>query len=152
MKRPALTPVLSAVPLAIVGVCVAFSNFLVPNATTQDILTGVVAPGEEGHLFGTDQLGRDIAQLAIAGARSAVVGPIVIALGSMLLGLLLGTLAGYTGGILDLVLSKYADLLLALPTTLIALVVAGLVDGGYCAFKVNPDKDPRAEAQSAHKG
>ena len=27
-----------------------------------------------------------------------------------------------------------------------------LVDGGYCAFKVNPDKDPRAEAQSAHKG
>jgi peptide/nickel transport system permease protein len=44
---------------------------------------------------------------------------------------LLGTLAGYIGGTLDLLLSKYADLLLALPTTLVALVVAGLVDGGY---------------------
>jgi len=131
VKRVPLTAVLSAIPLAVVGVFVVFSGWLVPNATAQDILTGVVAPGEEGHLFGTDQLGRDIAQLAIAGARSAVVGPIVIALGSMLLGLLLGTIAGYMGGALDLVLSKYADLLLALPTTLIALVVAGLVDGGY---------------------
>ena len=49
----------------------------------------------------------------------------------MVIGLSLGTVAGYIGGVLDLVLSKYADLLLALPTTLVALVVAGLVDGGY---------------------
>ena len=131
MRRLPLTPVISAIPLAIVGVCVAFSGVLVPDATAQDILTGVVAPGQEGHLLGTDQLGRDILQLAVAGARSAVVGPIVVALGSMLIGLLLGTLAGYLGGGLDLVLSKYADLLLALPSTLVALVVAGLVDGGY---------------------
>ncbi|MFM7684588.1 MAG: ABC transporter permease [Actinomycetota bacterium] len=131
MRRLPLTPVISAVPLVVVGVCVVFSGLLVPNATAQDILTGVVAPGEEGHLLGTDQLGRDILQLAVAGARSAVVGPLVVAIGSMLIGLLLGTLAGYLGGALDLALSKYADLLLALPSTLVALVVAGLVDGGY---------------------
>ncbi|MFZ9628498.1 MAG: ABC transporter permease [Ilumatobacteraceae bacterium] len=131
MRRWPLTPMLSAIPLGVVGVFVLCSRWLVPDAVEQDILTGVVAPGQEGHWFGTDQLGRDIAKLAIAGARSAVVGPLVIALGSMLLGLLLGTAAGYIGGALDLVLSKYADLLLALPTTLIALVVAGLVDGGY---------------------
>jgi peptide/nickel transport system permease protein len=131
VKRPPLTPIVAAIPLSIVAVFVVGASWLAPDATKQDILTGVTPPGTPGHPFGTDQLGRDIWQLAIAGARSAVVGPIVIALGSMVLGLMLGTLAGYIGGGLDLALSKYADLLLALPTTLIALVVAGLVDGGY---------------------
>lgn len=130
-RRWAVTPVVAGLPLAVVGVCLLASQWLVPDATKQDIFAGVTAPGERGHLFGTDQLGRDVLQLAVAGARSAVIGPIAIALGSMVIGLLLGTLAGYVGGALDLVLSKYADLLLALPTTLVALVVAGLVDGGY---------------------
>jgi peptide/nickel transport system permease protein len=131
MKRVSLTPILCAIPLGAVAVCVVGSQWLVPDAKQQDILLGVTPAGTAGHPFGTDQLGRDILQLAIAGARSAVVGPIAIALGSMLIGLLLGTFAGYFGGWVDLTLSKYADLLLALPTTLIALVVAGLVDGGY---------------------
>jgi peptide/nickel transport system permease protein len=123
MKRPPLTPIVAAVPLALVTVFLIASPWLAGDATQQDIYTGVTPPGTPGHPFGTDQLGRDIWQLAIAGTRSAVVGPIVIALGSMLIGLLLGTLAGYIGGT--------RDLLLALPTTLVALVVAGLVDGGY---------------------
>ena len=131
MRRPPLTPVLCAIPLAVVAICVVGAQWLVPDATTQDILLGVTPAGTSGHRFGTDQLGRDVLELSIAGARSAVVGPIFIALGSMLIGLLLGSVAGYLGGWVDLLLSKYADLLLALPTTLIALVVAGLVDAGY---------------------
>ena len=131
MKRVPLTPVVAAVPLAMVTLFLVASPWLAGDATQQDIYTGVTPPGTPGHVFGTDQLGRDIWQLAVAGTRSAVAGPIVIALGSMLIGLLLGTLAGYIGGALDLLLSKYADLLLALPTTLVALVVAGLIDGGY---------------------
>jgi len=131
VRRLPLTPLFVAVPLATVAVFALTSQWLVPDAARQDILTGVTAPGTPGHLFGTDQNGRDIASLAIAGARSALAGPLVIAFGSMLIGLLLGTLAGYRGGWVDLMLSKYADLLLALPTTLIALVIAGVVDGGY---------------------
>ncbi|MCX6521567.1 MAG: ABC transporter permease [Actinobacteria bacterium] len=131
MKRPPLTPILCAVPLTVVVVCAIGAHWLAPDATEQDVLLGVVPAGTSGHLFGTDQLGRDILQLSIAGARSAVVGPVCIALGSMLIGVVLGTFAGYFGGWADLALTKYADLLLALPTTLIALVVAGLVDGGY---------------------
>ena len=128
---PIFTPWVAGLPLGIVALFVATSQWLASGATDQDILAGVTAPGTSGHPFGTDQLGRDILQLAIAGARSAVVGPLAIALGSMSIGLLLGTIAGYLGGPIDLLLSKYADLLLALPTTLVALVVAGLVDGGY---------------------
>ncbi len=131
MKYPPLTPVLCAIPLSVVAVCVVGSQWIAPNAGEPDILLGLTPAGTPGHRFGTDQVGHDVLQLAIAGARSAVVGPLFIALGSMLIGLLLGSLAGYLGGWTDLVLTKYADLLLALPTTLIALVVAGLIDGGY---------------------
>lgn len=131
MRRVSVTAVVCGVILAAIAFLVVAGSWLAPDATTQDVLLGVVGPGTSGHLFGTDLLGRDILQLSVAGARSAVVGPVVIALGSMLIGMVLGTLAGYHGGVLDLVLSKYADLLLALPVTLIALVVAGLIDGGY---------------------
>ncbi|MEI2703795.1 MAG: ABC transporter permease [Ilumatobacteraceae bacterium] len=131
VRRLGLTPVLCAVPLGVVIVCAMASDVLVPDATKQDMALGVVKPGVAGHLLGTDKLGRDIFQMAVAGARSAVVGPVCIALGSMVLGVVLGTMAGYFGGWLDVGLTKYADLLLAMPTTLIALVVAGLVGGGY---------------------
>lgn len=131
MKRLGVTPTVCSIPLAVFAVCAAFAGWLVPQATRQDVLLGVVPAGSAGHLFGTDTLGRDIFQLAVAGTRSAVVGPVCVALGSMVIGIVLGTFAGYLGGWIDLALTKYADLLLALPTTLIALVVAGLIDGGY---------------------
>ena len=131
MRRIPLTPVLCAIPLVAIAIFTIASAWIAPDATTQDVLLGVSPPGTEGHLLGTDLLGRDIMQLSIAGTRSAIIGPIVIALGSMLLGMLLGTISGYRGGWIDLMLTKYADLLLALPVTLIALVIAGLIDGGY---------------------
>jgi peptide/nickel transport system permease protein len=131
VKRVPLTPVLCAIPLVVIALFAVAGTWLVAIPIEQDPLLGVSSPGTDGHLLGTDLLGRDILDLSIAGTRSAVVGPIVIAIGSMLLGMLLGTVSGYTGGWIDLLLTKYADLLLALPVTLIALVVAGLVDGGY---------------------
>ena len=131
MRRLPWTPLLVAIPLGIIALFALAGPWLAPDATKQDVLLGVVPAGTSGHLFGTDLLGRDILQLSIAGTRSAIIGPIVIALGSMVLGMVLGTVSGYHGGWIDLALTKYADLLLALPVTLIALVVAGLVDGGY---------------------
>lgn len=131
MRRVPLTPLLCAIPLVVIALFAIAGTWLVATPIEQNPLLGVSPPGTDGHVLGTDLLGRDILDLSIAGTRSAVVGPIVIALGSMLLGMVLGTVSGYTGGWIDLLLTKYADLLLALPVTLVALVVAGLVDGGY---------------------
>lgn len=131
MRRIPWLVLTSAVVLLLVLLCATVGAWVLGDAITQDALLGVSPAGTPGHIFGTDDLGRDVLALAIAGTQSAVMGPVVIALGSMLLGMLLGTLSGYQGGWLDLLLSKYADLLLALPVTLIALVVAGLVGSGY---------------------
>src|SRR5262249_33122882 len=63
----------------------------------QNLLIGPSKPSGE-HWFGTDALGRDVFSRVIAGSRSAFIGPLVISLGSLVLGNLLGLLAGYRGG------------------------------------------------------
>ncbi|GLW99572.1 ABC transporter permease [Microtetraspora sp. NBRC 16547] len=130
-RRIPVVAILSAVLLAFVAICALAQELIAPKALEQDIYLGVVGGGVEGHLFGTDQLGRDILQLSLAGARSALAGPLVVAVGSMLIGFFLGTFAGYRGGIVDMLAGRYADLLLALPAVLLAIVVAGLVGRGY---------------------
>jgi peptide/nickel transport system permease protein len=122
---------LSVLLLLFVAVCVIAPGLVAPGADHQDILVGVTGPGTSGHLLGTDDLGRDILQLTLGGTRSAVLGPVAIALGSMLLGVLFGTTAGYRGGVLDGLIARWADLLLALPAVLLAIVVAGILGGGY---------------------
>lgn len=131
MRRVSWIATISLAVLVVVALFATIGAWILGTSIPQDALLGVSPPGTPGHLLGTDDLGRDILALTIAGTQSAVIGPIVIALGSMLIGMVLGTVSGYQGGWIDLLLSKYADLLLALPVTLIALVVAGLVGGGY---------------------
>ncbi|MDR1068152.1 MAG: ABC transporter permease [Clostridiales Family XIII bacterium] len=101
------------------------------GALTQNIMEGSLPPFSDGHLFGTDEFGRDILKLTIAGARSALLGPIVIATGSIIIGLLFGALAGWFGGALDWIISRYADLTLSMPSLLLAIVAAGIIGGGY---------------------
>jgi peptide/nickel transport system permease protein len=121
------------VSLAILAVVVALSLVkpLQTAALSQDIMTGVLPPGSPGHILGTDALGRDVWLLTLAGARTALAGPVVIALGSMLIGLAAGLLAAYRRRWVDWLISRVVDVLLALPSLLLAIVVAGVIGGGY---------------------
>lgn len=120
------------VSIAILAIVAVMAILSVPDsALRQDIVLGVSSVGTPGHPLGTDALGRDVLSLTIAGARTAVSGPLVVALGSMVLGLVLGILAGYRGGWIDAVVSRYVDLTLAMPSLLLAIVVAGILGGSY---------------------
>ena len=101
------------------------------HATDTSILDALLPVGSPGHPLGTDQLGRDVVALSIAGARSALLGPVVIALGAAALGTALGALAGWRRGWVDVVAARTVDLLLSLPVVLVAIVVAGLLGSGY---------------------
>ncbi len=127
-RLPGVVAVSALVLLAVVVLVVLP---VAQGALAQDITLGATPAGTPGHVLGTDSLGRDVLALTLAGARSAVVGPVVVALGSMLIGVVLGTLAGYRGGWVDAVVSRYVDLTLAMPALLLAIVVAGVVGGGY---------------------
>ena len=111
----------------IIGLIPAFNS----QALKQDIVLGAVPAGTDGHVWGTDALGRDVLMLTIAGARTAIAGPVVIAVGAMTIGLVFGLLAAYTGGWVDWLISRVVELMLSLPTLLLAIVLAGLIVGGY---------------------
>lgn len=129
--RPGWIITLSLVVIGIVLLLACFPTLFAPmDPDAQDLALGLSTPSSD-HWFGTDQLGRDVFSRVIAGTRSAVVGPLVIALGCMLIGNLLGVYSGYRGGRRDTVIMRWVDLMFALPGTLVIIVVAGTVGGGY---------------------
>lgn len=78
------------------------------------------------HIFGTDELGRDVFIRLIYGTRVSMGVGILAALASALIGLLIGSLAGYYGGVVDTLLMRVTDALLSLPTIPVLIVMAAI--------------------------
>ncbi|HEU4657894.1 MAG TPA: ABC transporter permease [Capillimicrobium sp.] len=117
--------------LVVVAILVVLGGLLAPHDPRAQDLNLVGAPPGDGHLLGTDNLGRDVLSRIIAGARPAVVGAALVAVGAVLVGTLLGTLAGFKRGRVDAVISRIVDVGIAVPAVLVAMVVAGVTGGGY---------------------
>jgi peptide/nickel transport system permease protein len=99
----------------------------VPYSSTAVDITGDVfeAPSRE-HWLGTDGLGRDVAAGMVHGTRiSLTIGLVVVAIQASI-GILLGALAGYYGGWIDLVLSRLFELMLGIPTFFLIITVAAI--------------------------
>jgi peptide/nickel transport system permease protein len=99
-------------------------------ANQQDLLLGDTPPSAE-HWAGTDLLGRDVLSRTIVGARTALVGPAIVAAGAFAIATVLGLMAGYMGGATDSVVMRWVDFMFALPGPLIAIVIVGVVGGGF---------------------
>jgi peptide/nickel transport system permease protein len=79
------------------------------------------------HLFGTDDLGRDLLNLTVHGARISLVVGALSAVITLLLGGGIGMIAGYRGGRADALLMRIADTFLILPTFVLALILAPIL-------------------------
>jgi len=86
--------------------------------------------GVDGHLLGTDAIGRDVYARLVYGARLAWVVGLAVAAGSLVCGVTLGATAGYFGGALDSVVSRFIDGILAFPPILLGLVLAAILGPG----------------------
>jgi oligopeptide transport system permease protein len=85
------------------------------------------APPSSAHIFGQDELGRDVYARCIYGARVSIFVGLLVTLGSTVLGVLLGSLAGFYGGWLDTVVSRVTDMFFAIPLTLAAMLILSVV-------------------------
>lgn len=95
-----------------------------PNA---DNLRLIRKPPQEGHLLGTDGVGRDIWARLVYGTRvSLSVGLVAVTLAS-LIGITIGSIAGYYGGQIDNLLMRFTDIIMCFPTFLIILTVVAIV-------------------------
>ena len=99
------------------------------NPSAQD-LAGRLAPPSAAHWFGTDELGRDIYSRILYGGRVTLGMVVSVVLLVAPLGLAVGSVAGYLGGMADRVLMRVTDVFLAFPRLVLALAfVAALKPG-----------------------
>lgn len=97
-----------------------------PDADAQAIASRFLPPFSPGHLFGTDQLGRDILSRVLHGGQvSLTIGVLAVVI-SGLVGVVLGALAGFFGGWVDAVVSRLIEAQLSLPLLMMLLLVVAL--------------------------
>lgn len=126
--------VLASIGMVLVVVFVLFALFapwIAPQNPSNIDLPSRLQPPSGAHWFGTDELGRDIFSRVIYGARiSMLVGSSVVA-GSLLLGLILGSIAGYYGGLADRVFNVVVmNAFLSFPGILLAIAFVAFLGPG----------------------
>ena len=115
--------------LAIIILAVFAPVFSPYDPAAQSLRERLAAPSAE-HWLGTDKLGRDILSRIIYGARVSLVIGLLPTFISMFIGTILGLFAGYYGGKTDFVIMRLADIMLAFPSLLFAMVVMYTPGGG----------------------
>lgn len=141
--RPARTPMqlawlrLRRAKLALAGLAVflamvviaIFANVIAPYGKNEIDLFNITAPPSRAHLLGTDALGRDELSRLIYGGRLSLWIGISSALLTVVLGTVIGAIAGYYGGKIDGALMRFVDLMLAFPSIFLLLILAAMLEG-----------------------
>jgi len=118
LSMAALAPVIAPYPPDLTN----NTAFLVPPAWQ--------AGGSTAHLLGTDAIGRDILSRLIYGARlSLLIGMAVVAL-SIVVGITLGLIAGFARGVTEIAIMRLMDIILTLPSLLLAIVIVAILGPG----------------------
>jgi peptide/nickel transport system permease protein len=107
---------------ALVGLA-ALGPFLVPHDPYLFDVTNALKPPSPEHPFGTDQFGRDLFSRMLVGSRSLVTVAALATLITLAIGVVWGLLAAYFGGLRDELLMRAADITIAVPEMLIAIVI-----------------------------
>ncbi|MEE2816307.1 MAG: nickel transporter permease [Pseudomonadota bacterium] len=125
---------MAMVGLAILVVLISialFAPLIAPHdPLVQDLANRLQPLGSEGHLLGTDSLGRDILSRLIYGARITLYIVALVALIAPVVGLLVGTISGYAGGWADVILMRITDIFLAFPRLVLALAFVAALGAG----------------------
>lgn len=117
--------------LAFLILCAIFAPVLATHDPfAQDLGQRLLAPGENGHLFGTDSLGRDIYSRLLYGARISIYIVLLVVMVAPLVGLIVGTMSGYAGGWIDVLLMRITDIFLAFPRLILALAFVAALGAG----------------------
>lgn len=120
------------VVFSILAVCIILTAVFAPVVTRgvdplKGSLVDALLPPCKEHIFGTDKMGRDIFSRVIYGARASLSATFGVVTLIFLVGTVTGVLAGYFGGVIDAVIMRIADMMLAFPGLVLALAVAGIM-------------------------
>jgi len=130
MARENKTAVVSFFLILLMILAAILAPLLTPYGENDMDLLHRLAPPSAEHLLGTDEGGRDVLTRLLYGARVSLLIGVVPALLSLILGAVLGVAAGYKGGLTDTVIMRIADVTLAFPSMLLAMVIMYALGGG----------------------
>ncbi|MBK4765385.1 MAG: dipeptide ABC transporter permease DppC [Pantoea sp. Brub] len=121
--------VIGLIYITIIIMIAIFANILAPHLPHEQFRDMLLIPpvwqngGNWIHILGTDELGHDILSRLIYGARlSLLIGFLVVSI-SLFLGIIFGLIAGYFGGIIDNIIMRVVDIMLALPSVIVAILL-----------------------------
>lgn len=121
--------------MALVLFCAIFANVIAPHNPIEQFRDALLTPpawsgGNAKFILGTDDIGRDIFSRLIFGARlSLFIGVVAVSL-SMLFGILFGLFAAFFSGMVDSAIMRLADIMLALPSLLLAVAIVAILGPG----------------------
>ncbi|MDW8035106.1 MAG: ABC transporter permease [Candidatus Korarchaeum sp.] len=129
IRRSPLTILGLFLTILLISVALLAPYIVKYDPVKQDLSKRLLPPSLE-HLFGTDQLGRDIFSRVIWGSRISLTIAIVVVAISFSLGTLIGVISGYFGGKIDEVLMRVTDMFMAFPRLILAMAVAAALGPG----------------------
>ncbi|MFI6597598.1 ABC transporter permease [Nonomuraea sp. NPDC050536] len=121
------------VVLVVLAAAAVLAPVISPHDPLEVDFSATLSGPTADHLLGTDQSGRDILSRLIYGARAGLLGPLLVVSVSTVLGMLLGVIAAWCGGIVDSFLSRAMDLIFAFPALLLAIMMVALFGAGLVA-------------------
>ena len=122
--------VFSAIVILLFILAAIFAPFLTKYSYSQMDLRNRLSPPSAEHLLGTDAAGRDVLTRLLYGARVSLLTGVVPTIMSMLIGAILGVISGSYGKVTDMVIMRLADIMLAFPSMLLAMVIMYTLGGG----------------------
>jgi ABC-type dipeptide/oligopeptide/nickel transport system permease subunit len=123
-------PVVGLVIISIFIIITIFGPWIAPyDPLEMDVMNSLAHPSSQ-HLLGTDEIGRDTLSRVIYGARTSLFIGIVVISVSVAIGVFLGLVAANSSGVPHHIIMRITDGLMAFPSILLALLVAGLLGGG----------------------
>ena len=130
LKRNHLAMIGLGITVALVLMSI-FANLIAPyDPITQNLAARLQPPGTPGHWMGTDDFGRDIWTRILYGSRITLYIVLLVILTAPVVGLIIGTVAGYFGGWIDQVLMRITDIFLAFPKLILALALVAVLGPG----------------------
>jgi peptide/nickel transport system permease protein len=128
--RDKVTVVCALILLALVIIAI-FAPWIAPaDPLATSMLKRLAKVGSEGHLLGTDELGRDLLSRLIYGGRLSLFIGILPVVNAFIIGTALGVTAGFAGGPVNTAIMRTMDVFFAFPSVLLAIAISGVLGAG----------------------
>ena len=123
--------VIGMVIFLIIVLAAIFAPVIAPYSYKDQDLQNMRALPSMEHIFGTDSLGRDIFSRVLYGAKYSLSIGIISVTVAMLFGCVVGSICGYYGGVIDMVIMRLMDLMQSIPDMLLAIAISAMLGPGF---------------------